>query len=234
VEIVVTARHTEVPERFRSHLEEKLAKVEQLSPRIQQIVVALSHESNPRQSHTSERVELTVRAKGPVIRAEACADDPFAALDLAQEKLLERLRRARDRTKVHHGRHNPTSVHEALADVGGPLPSPGQESGEADDDTDLGESPVVIREKVHRARPMTLDDALYEMELVGHDFYLFTDADSGAASVVYRRKGWSYGVLRLVEGPDGVDGVGEAEGGTVPDDTAAVRAGGDLGAAATG
>jgi len=197
VEIVVTARHTEVTDRFRRHLEDKLSKVEQLSPRIQQIVVALSHESNPRQSATSERVELTVRAKGPVIRAEACADDPYAALDLAQEKLLERLRRARDRKKVHHGRHNPTSVRQALAGVDGFSPPPASPGVQPDPADDLGESPVVIREKVHEARPMTLDDALYEMELVGHDFYLFSDAESGAASVVYRRKGWSYGVLRL-------------------------------------
>jgi len=199
VEIVVTARHTEVPERFRRHLEDKLAKVEQLSPRIQQIVVALSHESNPRQSQTSDRVELTVHAKGPVIRAEACADDPYAALDLAQEKLLERLRRARDRKKVHHGRHNPTSVHQALSGISNGVPDRPEGGAEAEVDSDLGDSPVVIREKVHHARPMTLDDALYEMELVGHDFYLFADADSGAASVVYRRKGWSYGVLRLAE-----------------------------------
>lgn len=213
VEIVVTARHTEVPDRFRRHLEDKLAKVEQLSPRIQQIVVALSHEANPRQSHTSDRVELTVHAKGPVIRAEACADDPYAALDLAQEKLLERLRRARDRKKVHHGRHNPTSVHQALSGVGNGVSDGTPTDVDGEGDADLGESPVVIREKVHHARPMTLDDALYEMELVGHDFYLFADSESGAASVVYRRKGWSYGVLRLSEATDVESGSDSGSGG---------------------
>ncbi len=199
MEIVVTARHVEIPDRFRRHLEEKLAKVEQLSPRVQRIDVELSHETNPRQSDTSDRVELTVRAKGPVIRAEACADDPYAALDLAQEKLLERLRRARDRRKVHHGRHNPTSVHEALSGL--PVDEPSMNGHAPETPTDeveaIGASPIVIREKTHQAAPMSVDEALNQMELVGHDFYLFTCAESGLPSVVYRRRGWSYGVLRL-------------------------------------
>jgi ribosomal subunit interface protein len=204
VEIVVTARHTDVSDRFRRHLEEKLAKVEQLAPRAQRVDVEVSHESNPRQSHTSERVEITVRDKGPVIRAEACAEDPYAALDLAQEKLLERLRRARDRRKVHHGRHNPTSVREATRD----LPPPGLDGAASPDGAqaqgvgDLGDSPVVIREKTHTTTPMSLGDALYEMELVGHDFFLYVDVESRCPSVVYRRKGWSYGVIRLSDSDD--------------------------------
>lgn len=59
------------------------------------------------------------------------------------------------------------------------------------------DTPVVIREKKHRAAPMTIDDALYEMELVGHDFYLFIDKESARPKVVYRRKGWNYGVIEL-------------------------------------
>jgi hypothetical protein len=55
----------------------------------------------------------------------------------------------------------------------------------------------VVREKTHRAQPMTLDQALYEMELVGHDFYLFMDSDSDCPAVVYRRRGYDYGVIRL-------------------------------------
>ncbi|MFP5347139.1 MAG: ribosome hibernation-promoting factor, HPF/YfiA family [Actinomycetes bacterium] len=206
MDIVVTARHTEVPERFRRHLEEKLSKVGQLVPRAQRLEIAITHEANPRQAQTSERVEITVRAKGPVIRAEACADDPYAALDLAQEKLLERLRRVRDRKKVHHGRHKPTTIREgsradAAAMNGGPAAGSSAETA-VQDDGGLGESPVVIREKRHVAPPMTLDDALYEMELVGHDFYLFIDSASMAPSVVYRRRGWSYGVIRLVPDED--------------------------------
>jgi ribosomal subunit interface protein len=239
VEIVVSGRHTEVPERFRRLAVEKLVKVEQLAPKAHRTDVELSHEKNPRQSQNCERVEITVRGKGPVIRAEASAEDPAAALDIAFGRLLERLRRHRDRRKVHHGRQTPPSVRVvgperaagAAAPDGAGLEGAGLapatldgsaiagdsaapasrgvavREGELDvgdvglDDAEVGDgagsSPIVIRTKEHRAAPMSLEQALYEMELVGHDFYLFVDGDSGRPCVVYRRRGWSYGVIRL-------------------------------------
>lgn len=195
MEIVVVGRHAEVPERFRRHVEEKLAKVEQLSPRVQRVDVEITHENNPRQSGVSERVELTVRAKGPVVRAEACADDPYAALDAATTKLLERLRRVRDRRKDHH-KDTPLAPVDVRPPAPAPEPVPEPVPGDVVE-FGLGDSPVVIREKLHRAEPMTLDDALYEMEMVGHDFFLFIDAETALPSVAYRRRGWSYGVIRL-------------------------------------
>jgi ribosomal subunit interface protein len=208
VDIVITGRRTEVPERFRLSAQDKLAKIEQLSPRAHRVDVELSHERNPRQSQTRRKVEITVRGRGPVVRAEASAEESMAALDLAIGKLLERLRRAHDRRKVHHGRHAPDSLRrtgsELLPDElpGDLLPAAPADSGPADPDQDVeqpgsGDSPVVIRVKDHEAVPMTLDQALYEMELVGHDFFLFVDAVCGRPSVVYRRRGWSYGVIRL-------------------------------------
>jgi ribosomal subunit interface protein len=224
VEIVVTGRHTEVPERFRRHLEEKLAKVTQLAPRVQRLDVVVSHEPNRRQSKACDRVEITCLDRGPVVRAEACADDPYAALDVAVGKLFERLRRMRDRKRVHRGRRAPEGLSEVSAravPVDGPGPDvdlaaplgDGEGAGAADaaDGTiveapawDAGESPVLIREKTHAAVPMSLDQALYEMELVGHDFFLFVDGEAGVPSVVYRRRGWSYGVIRL--DPEAADG----------------------------
>jgi ribosomal subunit interface protein len=222
MEIVISGRHTEVPERFRRLAEEKLLKIGQLAPKAQRTDVELSHEKNPRQSQTCERVEITVRGKGPVIRAEASAEDPAAALDLAFGKLQERLRRHRDRRKVHHGRQTPPSVRISETTIVTIDGTPDDEALDATtvDVTDVGvtavdrtlpdgtaasveeraldgTSPIVIRTKDHEARPMALEQALYEMELVGHDFYLFVDADSGRPSVVYRRRGWSYGVIRL-------------------------------------
>jgi ribosomal subunit interface protein len=221
MEIVISGRHTEVPERFRRLAEEKLLKIGQLAPKAQRTDVELSHEKNPRQSQTCERVEITVRGKGPVIRAEASAEDPAAALDLAFGKLQERLRRHRDRRKVHHGRQTPPSVRiseTTVVTIDG-VPDGALPEAEASDVTTIdvtavdrtadrtaapaeeraldGTSPIVIRTKDHEAGPMSLEQALYEMELVGHDFYLFIDADSGRPSVVYRRRGWSYGVIRL-------------------------------------
>jgi ribosomal subunit interface protein len=209
VEIVVSGRHTEVPERFRRLAEEKLLKVGQLAPKAHRTDVELSHERNPRQSQNCEKVEITVRGKGPVIRAEASAEDPAAALDLAFGKLLERLRRTGDRRKVHHGRQTPPSVR--VAPVGGAAldavagngagPDTSAQDGDALDGAEAdGASPVVIRTKDHDAVPMSLEQALYEMELVGHDFFLFVDAETMRPSVVYRRRGWSYGVIRLKVG----------------------------------
>jgi ribosomal subunit interface protein len=176
-------------------VEEKLAKFEQLAPTAQRIDVEVTHENNPRLSEVRERVELTVRAKGPVVRAEAAADDRFGALDLAMNKLQERLRLVSDRRKDHRN-HTPI----APVDVRPPEPEPAEPAPvdpDAATETTLGDSPVVIREKVHQAHPMTVDDALYEMELVGHDFYLFIDAETAQPSVAYRRRGWSYGVIKL-------------------------------------
>lgn len=196
MEIVVVGRHTDVTDRFRSHVADKLAKITQLAPRAQRVDVEVTHERNPRQSDVRERVELTVRGKGPVVRAEACADDPYAALDSATTKLLERLRRARDRHKDHHKNDVPLPPVDVRPAPPEPdLPAP-REPGDTVEST-WGDSPVVIREKTHRAQPMTLDDALYEMEMVGHDFFLFIDAETAQPSVAYRRRGWSYGVIRL-------------------------------------
>ncbi|GAB7193697.1 ribosome-associated translation inhibitor RaiA [Kineococcus sp. NUM-3379] len=210
MEVVVTGRRIDVPERFRRHVVEKLEKVTHLAPRAQRVDVEVSHEPNKRQASSCERVEITVRDRGPVIRAEACADDPYGALDLAIGKLMERLRRVSDRKKVHHGRHAPKSVREAtsglsdealavaerLAAAGASDLDDAPGAAGAGEDT-ADESPVVIREKVHLAHAMTLDQALYEMELVGHDFFLFMDSATSRPSVVYRRKGWTYGVIAL-------------------------------------
>jgi ribosomal subunit interface protein len=197
MDIVVVGRHAELPEKFRRHVEEKLVKVEQLAPRAQRIDVEVTHENNPRLAGIRERVELTVVDSGPVVRAEATADDRYAALDLATGRLLERLRRHRDRRKDHRNNTPLTPVDvrpPAPVEVEQPVHTPAP--GEAVEHV-LGDSPVVIREKVHQAQPMTVDDALYEMEMVGHDFYLFIDAETAQPAVAYRRHGWSYGVIKL-------------------------------------
>ncbi len=213
MDIVVKARHTEVPERFRQHVNDKLAKVAKLDSKVISIDVEVSREHNPRLADHSDRIELTIRTRGPVIRAEAAAGDPYAALDAAYAKLESRLRRAADRRRVHHGGKTPVSVRSRGGDgLDGVVASSSPVDTPADDDATpalsragngsggdgiIADGPMVIREKVHRASPMTLDQALYEMELVGHDFYLFVDADTRRPSVVYRRRGYNYGVIRL-------------------------------------
>lgn len=334
MDIVVKGRNVEVPAHYRELVEEKLARLERYDRKTIRADVELFHERNPRQAKICQRVEITVKGRGPAARAEACAADFYAALDAATSKLENRLRRMHDRRKVHHGRHNPTSVAEATADpIGQPVPAgaatvsgtaagaaptetapaetapaepvgagtvaanaaetgipasaaatavvatngasmagavgtsspatrssathnsashglaphnssamhsstavdrtsasggpstgavgpgPGSWRGqtavlEAPDETaqetaevpqqrfaqhDGGGPGRIVREKEHTAQPMTVDQALSAMELVGHDFYLFCDADNGRPSVVYRRSGFDYGVIRLVD-----------------------------------
>jgi ribosomal subunit interface protein len=213
VDIVVKGRNVEVPDHFREHVAQKLAPSERLDSRVFRLDVELAHEKNPRQSDRCQRVEITCYSKGPVIRAEACAADFYAALDAAVLKLEARLRKAHDRRRVHHGRHTPPSVSEATARLAAapPLPRDGQADERASDSGSEsvavldrpGAAPVddtaslIVRDKTHVATPMTSADALHEMELVGHDFFLYVDADTGLPSVVYRRHGYDYGVIRV-------------------------------------
>jgi ribosomal subunit interface protein len=288
MDITFKGRHTSVPERFRRHATEKLAKLEKLDHNALRVDVEVSTERNPRQADRSERVELTVRSRGPAIRAEAAADDRYAALDLAFAKLEGRLRKAAERRKVRHGDLSVrstdalTAVAAAPAEVSAltqagavadlasvhipaipapddaamldgtrvgrkanarsavkpatraaharpsahrpetvvPLPPlPADEGGFTNRDFDAfsdeaqaqetvsgvlpiqmeGDGPLVVREKFHASAPMTIDQALLEMELVGHDFFAYHDISCGKFSVVYRRRGYDYGVIRLVE-----------------------------------
>jgi ribosomal subunit interface protein len=208
MELTVTGRKKDVADRYRRHLEDKLSKIPQLAPRVRRTDVVLTHEANPRQAKESERCEITCYVHRTVVRAEAAADDEYAALDLALTKLTERLRRLGDKRRVSHtGKHRLPSVAEAT--YGLPTGTSGDASAEVRDralspeeavDEALqtqGNSPIEIREKVHPSTPMTVGEALSRMELIGHEFFLFHDVDSDRPSVVYRRRGWSYGVLRL-------------------------------------
>lgn len=220
MEISVVGRRTEVTDRFRETVSEKLEKIEALAPRAHHIDVEVTRETNPSLADVKERVELTVVGKGPVVRAEAAAPERHAALDLAVDKLAERLRRARDRKKDHHG----PSVREVLAEatqgaIDAQTLAEGDYLVETEADADevmaaaafqgplvvdgapverrLGDSPVIIRQKLHSADRLTVAEAVEQMELVGHDFFLFIDSESNRPSVVYLRKGWTYGVLQL-------------------------------------
>ena len=200
MDVVVTGRHCEITDRYRSHVEEKLTRLEKHDHRIMRVQVEVDCEPNPRQRDRAVRIELTAFSKGPVIRAEAAAVDKMAAFDLALDKMASQMRRAADRRRVHHGRHAPVSVGQALADVDEVAEqTPGDEvhDRQVGPITVAGDGPLVVREKIHPASPMTLDQALYEMELVGHDFYLFVDKENDRPSVVYRRRGYDYGVIAL-------------------------------------
>ena len=201
MDVVVKSRHCELSDRFRSHVEEKLARLEKHNHRIIRVEVLLEKETRPREPDRAVRVELTAKSRGPIVRAEASAEDKMAALDLALDKMASQMRRAADRRKVHRGQHKPESVGEAMARSTPPDLDDGDSEHVSEHKvgpvTVTGDGPLVVREKAHAAAPMTLEQALYEMELVGHDFYLFVDKESQKPSVVYRRRGYDYGVISL-------------------------------------
>ena len=200
MEVVVTGRHCEVSDRFREHVSEKLTRLEKHDHRIMRVQVEVELEKNPRQHDRATKVELTAYSKGPVIRAEAAAEDKMGALDLAVDKMQAQMRRAADRRRVHKGRNDHVGVGEALAgmpELEDAVDEEGVVERKVGPITVTGDGPLVVREKSHGAHPMTLDQALYEMELVGHDFYLFVDKESERPSVVYRRRGYDYGVISL-------------------------------------
>ena len=209
MDVVVKGRHCEISDSFREHVEEKITRLEKHDHRLIRLEVEVDMERNPRQHDRSVRVELTAFSKGPVIRAEACADDKRAALDVALDKMAAQMRRAADRRRVHRGRHTPVSVAQALAGTDQQLDGAASPTDDGVGEhqvgplTVQGEGPLVVREKTHTASPMDLAEALYEMELVGHDFFLFVDQDTGRPSVVYRRRGYDYGVIALDVTADG-------------------------------
>ena len=199
MDIVVRGRHLDVSERFRQHVTGKLSKADRFGLPISHIDVEVSHEPNPRQADRAFEVELTCLGTGQVIRAEAHAQDKYAATDVALARLEERLRRASDKRR----RRRTDKVVMVTAGSGGMPEAPAQEpdTGPEAEDTDDGtvweEGPIVVRLKEYGAEPMTVGQAVEAMELVGHDFYLFHDVESGAPSVVYHRRGFNYGLIRL-------------------------------------
>ena len=203
MDIVVKGRNVEVPDHYRQHVADKLQKIERYDQKLIRVDVELFHERNPRQSDNCQRVEITCVSRGPVIRAEACAADFYSALDAAIGRIEARLRRAADRRRVHRGQKTPVSVAAATAPLAFMQPEQDNHHDEAGALLDTLEETAedqpwhIVREKEHPADPMTVDDALFHMELLGHDFYLFNDKESGRPSVVYRRKAYDYGVITL-------------------------------------
>ncbi|MBG6055889.1 ribosomal subunit interface protein [Salinibacterium sp. CAN_S4] len=213
MEITVSGRNLGVTDRFREYAIEKAEKVDHLAEKAIAFEIKVTRHHETRGASGDDRVELTLIGPGPLVRAESAGSDKYVAFDLAMAKLIERVRQSKDRKKVHRGQHRPVSLREASAggfavvDITPASPEilekvstgsiPVQETEAEPGDEDY--SPVVIRRKVFPTSHMTVENALDHMELVGHDFFLFIDSETDRPSVVYRRKGWDYGVIGLEE-----------------------------------
>ncbi|MDF2991300.1 MAG: hypothetical protein K0S37_1814 [Microbacterium sp.] len=197
-----------ITDRFRTVVEEKVSRIEHLAPRAQTLEVKVTHRSYRNGRMEDDTVELTLDGKGPVVRAEATDADKFAALDLAVDKISEQIRRAKDKRIDARNHPRGAKFEKGTGELSGIDVQPasvdvlravatGEVPVQSDSGTDEDYSPVVIREKEFGAEWMTAEEAVDRMELVGHDFFLFIDARTDHPSVVYRRKGWDYGVIAL-------------------------------------
>lgn len=196
MDVVITSRRCQLTDAFRDHVSEKLNSLEKLKERIIRAEVMVTCSEAKRQPEQAVRVEITLNGKGPVVRAEAAADDKMVAFEHALDRLKTQLLRASDRRKVHRGLRGA-----GLAKPVEVLPvEPEEEQTDVRTVAGLevqGDGPLVVREKNFTSTPLTLAQALDEMELVGHDFFLYLDASSSQPSVVYRRKAYDYGVIHL-------------------------------------
>lgn len=200
MDVIVTGRHCTISDEFRSHVEQRLHSVERLRDRITRVDVQVSADPHVKHGEQGVQCEITLRSKGPVVRAMATADEKHVAFDGAMDHLMTQLRKAADRRKSHRGLRigeylgsqpeTPSLLVEPPVDAEAPQTVAGDVQMQ-------GDGPLVVREKRFAGTPLTLAQALDEMELVGHDFFLYVDADSQAPSVVYRRKGYDYGVIHL-------------------------------------
>jgi len=202
MEIIISGRRMTVTEDVRQMVIDRLEReVAKLADQVQRAEVEFS--AGEGKSAPVTTVEITLRSKGPVIRATGAADDKRLAFEAAVDKLRTQLRRAADRRKTRRGLRGQglASIAPDLAQVAAPeAPKAVQEKPATRLVAGIevsGDGPLVVREKDFSSPKLTLSQALDELELVGHDFFLYVDADTGLPSVVYRRKAYDYGVIHL-------------------------------------
>lgn len=200
-QVTITGRNVEVPEHFADRVKAKLAKIERLDPTLTFFHVELQHEPNPRRADRSDRIQITATGKGHLARAEAKEDSFYAALESALGKMERSLRKVKARRKISRSGHRaPMSVGEATASLVAEAEAAASEKADPYEDLVEDVTPgQVVRTKQHSATPMTVEDALSEMELVGHDFYLFVNEATSRPSVVYRRHAYDYGLIELAD-----------------------------------
>lgn len=198
MDVTITGRHCSVSDDLKEEVVKRLKSIEKLRDRIIRVEVEFTVNNSTGDPDKSVESQITLRSKGPVIRAEATGDEKLLAFDRSLDKLMTQLRRAADRRKKRRG----------LRPID-PQMMPEVEPVEAVEDAEqpvtknvagvevTGDGPFVVREKTFESVPLTLPQALDEMELVGHDFFLYVDAQTGKPSVVYRRKAYDYGVIHL-------------------------------------
>ena len=182
MEFTIRGRHMDVPERLRSAAEEKVNRLARHLDGWDEAEVHFAEERNPRISE-KEVCEVTLRGHGQIIRAKAAAGDPFTAVDRVVDKLAHQVEKLKTRQsrRAHHRRQ--------------PLNSAGSTDGAGEDGEEAPGSGRIVKVKQFDLKPMTPEEASLQMEMLGHTFYFFSNADTGAAAVVYRRNDGDVGII---------------------------------------
>lgn len=182
MDIVVRGRNVQVPPRLREVAREKLAKISRFAHDADRVEVDFSELRNPR-VHDNQVCEATVHLKRNVVKAHAAAREPEAALDLVVDKVEHQLARIKDkRISRSHPRRRP--LHGAAPPV-----------NDSDFDEDDDGEALIVKTKEFAIKPMDPQEAALQMELLGHDFFLFSNAENGHCAVLYRRRDGHLGLI---------------------------------------
>lgn len=187
MQTVIKGRNIEVSESLRRHVEAKCAKLPRYLDNILAIEVELSAEKT-KSAKTRQVVQMTVDVNGTLLRAEVHADDMFAAVDSAMDKIRRQIKSYKDRL---YSRSRTAANRAPVAPP--PVPTDETETAEDAELTDVGGR--IVRVKHFAIKPMTAEEAVDQMEFLGHDFFLFMDGAAGRINVVYRRRDGAYGML---------------------------------------
>lgn len=181
--VLLSSKSTQISDRQRDYAEKKLTKLSRYFNGARN--ANLTH-SVQRNLHT---VEVMVDLDGVLVRAEERSPDFFVSVDVATDRLEKQVRRLKERIKHHKGRADAPAVASALAELE-PL-----EPGEAAEEGD--KRPGVVRHKRFAIKPMTVEEAGLQMDLLQHDFHAFLNYETGQFNVLYRRQDGNYGLLEL-------------------------------------
>ncbi len=180
MQTIIKGKNLEITEALRRYAEEKIHKLEKYLDRMHKAEVEMSVERNPKISN-NHCVEVTIFSNGPIIRAKESATDMYQAIDLVNDKLerqVKRLKRKRI-NRSHQGSNQKGKNFISLE---------GKEKEEI-------EEPRIVKTKSFLLKPMTPEEATLQMELLGHDFFVFINAETEQTNVVYRRKDGNYGLI---------------------------------------
>jgi putative sigma-54 modulation protein len=188
LDVTVSSRHVELTPALRSAATERISRLGKYLDGMDRAEVHLFEERNPRIADKKDVCEVTIEGHGHHVRTKAAAGDPFSAVDAAAQKLEHQLHKLKTKLvdRSHPRRNGSNGNGHGLAD---------DDSLLEDDDQEVDPTDEIVRTKSVADKPMTVEEALLQLDLLGHDFYLFTNASTSRANVLYKRKAGGIGLI---------------------------------------